>query len=349
VDEIVVVGERPPTPITVPIPGRGSDDVYGFGGAFPDAPPPEPPPPQPEEPLPEVTITSRTAPEIGFRFPFLSSLAAIFAAAPAPRRAPRRRAPPRRSPPKPPPRRTPRRPGTRPAPVRPGFPYLLPFRWTGLPSALVTAFVVGIDKLIEISDQRVRDLIGPAPPGGPEPPSGPPPARVPSFPEELPEVTITAPRPLPEAPGRPESRPVYVPGPLSAPDPGILAFPAPAAPPLPEISFPAPAPAPAPRPAPQPFAVPLPFAPPVPRPALQPAPRLPLTPFQPGMPLSPLSPGPNLQPFQQPIPQQAGCACPKPEKKDKRKKKPRAVCYRGSYREKRTSLTKRRRERIPCT
>jgi hypothetical protein len=40
------------------------------------------------------------------------------------------------------------------------------------------------------------------------------------------------------------------------------------------------------------------------------------------------------------------CRCPKP--KPKRKKQPRTVCYRGSYRERAKGLIKRRRERIPC-
>jgi hypothetical protein len=72
-----------------------------------------------------------------------------------------------------------------------------------------------------------------------------------------------------------------------------------------------------------------------------------LTPFRLPVPLSPLSPG--VSPFElpQPAPQNQRCKCPE-ERKEKKKRKDRTICYRGSYRERRKGLNKRRRERIPC-
>lgn len=352
-DEIIVPGTRPgPAPS---LPGPFDDRNRGGYGFDPgsDSAPPEPEPVPPDEELPEVTVTGSVAPSIGFD---PRSLWAGLLAAPAPRRAPRRRAPPRRSKPKPPPRRTPRRvPAPRTAPVRPGFPYLLPFRWTGLPSILVTAFTVGLKKLSEISDARVRQLIG-APPSPPGPPQdfGSPPQRTPAFPDELPEVVISAPRPLPEvriSPDRP-GRPERDPWPLQVPGPGIQDFPFPGTPPAPEIAFPPPAPASPPARAPgrRPLGLPERF----PLPRLDPFPGVPfsgrpafdLTPSD--SPVRPLSPGPEFSPAPEPVPDQAGCRCPEPQRKKRKRKKPRTECYRGSYRERSIGLTKRRRERIPC-
>lgn len=74
-----------------------------------------------------------------------------------------------------------------------------------------------------------------------------------------------------------------------------------------------------------------------------------LTPIQPGPLGSPLT-SPRPLPFpgavQSPSPRR-DCDCSQPKKKRK-KRKPRDICYRGTYVEKRNGLSKRRRERIPC-
>lgn len=77
---------------------------------------------------------------------------------------------------------------------------------------------------------------------------------------------------------------------------------------------------------------------------------MPLNPF-----VSPFTPfDPTLEPQPQPQPQPPGrnadpCNCAKEtESKKKKKKKPREVCYRGTYVEKSKSLTKQRKEQVPC-
>jgi len=53
------------------------------------------------------------------------------------------------------------------------------------------------------------------------------------------------------------------------------------------------------------------------------------------------------QPLAQPAAKRGRCKpCPKPKKRGPRK--PRSVCYRGTYTERRTGLSKSRREQIPC-
>lgn len=60
-------------------------------------------------------------------------------------------------------------------------------------------------------------------------------------------------------------------------------------------------------------------------------------------PLTPLT-----EPLQPRLPTDAdSCSCAK--KKPKKKREPRAVCYRGTYTETSKSLRKVRREQIPCT
>lgn len=90
-----------------------------------------------------------------------------------------------------------------------------------------------------------------------------------------------------------------------------------------------------------------PFTPAAPAPATPTSPRAPITGVDPFEALPP--------PLEDPLadPKKAGCDCetPKLERdpdKPKRKKKPRTRCYRGTYTEKSSSLTKSPKEEIPC-
>lgn len=125
-----------------------------------------------------------------------------------------------------------------------------------------------------------------------------------------------------------------------------------------------------------PFSDPFPFGDPVPdpfgdptpevRPAPRPVPETPArpgdrfgTPFLPGIPAPRARPGDpltDLDPFpleafapDPTLPDVDSCDCESGgKKKKKKKKKPREVCYRGTYIEKSRSLTKHRKEEIPC-
>lgn len=88
----------------------------------------------------------------------------------------------------------------------------------------------------------------------------------------------------------------------------------------------------------------------MPRPNLRPKPRL--TPSQrPGVPLQPaprygfLSPVPDLGPIPLEELDPDRCKCPK---KARKKREPRTVCYRGTFREGYNRTTKTKIEEIPC-
>ena len=341
-DEVVVPGTREPPPFSVPIPGRGADDVYGFGwgGGSDSAPPPEPEPAPPPEELPEVTVTARRPP------PALTpAFVAPWGFAPptsTPRTLPRSR----------------RRTRTRPRPARAVTPL----------GVLALLFGKAISFFAGVSDRKVRQNI--------ERFSEP---ELEREVEELPEIRIIGTRPRPElapfpSPPRPPGlrwprvlpadifqdlfgdRPGEDPTPIGDPFPQAEPQPAPRPPAAPSpsprtpvIQAPSPFPAPVRRPFLQPVRDPRPFPynDPRLRPFAVPGPRAfvdptsGLTPFR--------EPGLGFQP--RPLPQPpgvntAGCACPEPRKR--RKRKPRLVCYKGSFRERRNSLSKRRRERIPC-
>jgi len=139
----------------------------------------------------------------------------------------------------------------------------------------------------------------------------------------------------PEAPGvraspGPRPKPAPLPSPVGAP------FNAPQLNPLPQ-PLPLPGVDPAPAPAPEPVRAP------APKPTL-PSPLI-------GAPREPLTGVGTLElPFPQPVPVEdleKCCPCKKPKKKEK-DRKPRQVCYKGSYRDKAIGLTKTPREQIPC-
>jgi len=134
-------------------------------------------------------------------------------------------------------------------------------------------------------------------------------------PLDIPTVTITAPRRLPFAPFNPLLDLLV--RPLSLPNPNP--FTSPFTPPANEPGSPFED-----RPRPQPRPIPTSF----------------LTPSQGGVPQSPEV-------------KRSSRDCPpcdeKKKKKKKKKRKPRVICYAGAYRERSLSLTKRKREVIPCT
>lgn len=126
-----------------------------------------------------------------------------------------------------------------------------------------------------------------------------------------------------------------------APEPSVSRRPDPVAQPIPwETPFDEPLPRAEPAPAPAPRARPPVVAPPT---------VLPIGPYG-GEPLAPaLMPSPELATppvFSRPPADPCNCQESKPKKK--RKKKPRSVCYRGTYTERATGLQKRRRERVDC-
>lgn len=140
----------------------------------------------------------------------------------------------------------------------------------------------------------------------------------------------TRPRPETEAPPRPSPSPAptRIPDPTRLPVPGPTRAPSPAPPrtfpriPLFPLLLPSfPTPSPQLRVRPRPGTEPPPLSDPLPTP---------LTLIQP-----------------QPLPSRAD-RCPEPQKRKRKPRKPRAICYRGTYTEKRNGLLKRKRERIPC-
>ena len=172
--------------------------------------------------------------------------------------------------------------------------------------------------------------------------------------DELPEVVVTTARPRTDV----EPAPTRVPVPFGAPT--LVPVGVPESPYLSPVGDPAPfvAPQPATRPLPRPIPQPnpAPLAPPIPnpelRPEVQPQPRQRPTPT----PRTPVvaAPVPFLAAQPQPLPTPGGrlsdpCDCEKTKPKTKNKKrKDRSVCWGGTFIEKSSSLSKRRRYRVDC-
>jgi len=308
--------------------GGGGRPTPGSAGA---RPPPRPPPtPQPEEPLEEITV-SAPRPDAAFVFPFL------------PLRDVR---------------------ALRPVAKLVKASKLARFNLLGLLASLMG---VAISSLAKLSDAKVRQLLAQLQSGRIDllPLEIPPPL-------ELEEVLVTAPRPPPVRVGAPQEVPFSQPWqprfpgpeffpppvrlPVEVPDPTLQPVPIPVVAPVPlTIADPVARPgigSPSPLALPVPLEIPLPLRDPKTRP------RNPTS-----TPLQFRFPNPNLfrdplraplTPFQQPLlsspPTNASERCPPctKRKKQKKKKTPRAICYRGTYRETSRSLSKRRKERIPC-
>lgn len=165
--------------------------------------------------------------------------------------------------------------------------------------------------------------------------------------DDLTVITVTAPKGKPAPIGDPHLVPVGMPfptlfpvrgnpAPALAPDPSTLPVPEPRAQPRPGVG-------PAPSLAPFPEPVPTPGTRPQPRPGVR-APTIP-------SPL-PFTPAPTLaaRPLAPPIvpPTKTDtCSCA-PKKPQKKNRKPRTECWLGTYIEKQTGLSKRRRERVDC-
>lgn len=185
----------------------------------------------------------------------------------------------------------------------------------------------------------------PAPPRGPQ--RRPRIETHPGPPREPPMTPYYVPVPNPGPVDVPAPRPRVRPRPESLPDPATWpsAWPAP-------TQLPAPRPIPTPRPFPLPgFRWPmlLPFLPLLTtfRPPEMSRPvRTPLTPTNPGQLPSPVE---TPLAFPQPLPApSSSCVCTDTKPKKRGKKKPREVCYRGTYVERRNGLIKRKRERVKC-
>lgn len=165
------------------------------------------------------------------------------------------------------------------------------------------------------------------------------------------------------APGAPRSDPApseprRTAAPRRSPGIGVVGSPAPdllGSPFEDPFGLPYGSPAPSTRPAPRtdvkpdigfplgdPFTDPVTFAPP----RTAPAPSSPRAPSPSFDPFDPMQPDPEAQPD----PTHSGCDCTKqkPETKQRKKKQPRRRCYRGTYVEKSSSLSKSPKEEIPC-
>jgi len=196
------------------------------------------------------------------------------------------------------------------------------------------------------------------------------------FPAPAPEP---APAPTPTFTPTLDPFPIELPMPQPFPIPAPLAPPAPFAPPpgipfAPPTTIPTPVRPTAPLPIPTPVGLPSPFPTPTGNPLAQPFPAptgdpfpvpgtptfpqtptglpTPTTPPRPAAPPSSLAspfqpPSPFADPFKAP-PRQRNRDCKCPPKKKPEKKKPRTICYRGSYREYANGLAKFRKERISC-
>jgi hypothetical protein len=165
----------------------------------------------------------------------------------------------------------------------------------------------------------------------------------PEIEEEIPEFVVPGTKPAP-------TTPVIAPFPVFEPEPVVIPQPKPEKTPVPdEFAYPVPVVQPViipiAEPAPSPTVEPEPVIEPAPAPAVAPkvaapavsTPILPvlLTPFQDAM-------VPFVSNIGTPKAPQEAEACEPP------KKKPRTVCYRGYYREYRTSERKVKWERVPC-
>jgi hypothetical protein len=249
------------------------------------------------------------------------------------------------------PERVPNFPRANPPIINPNLPYYEPARSVPLWARVLG----GIGLLLYPTPTASNDTIPGPMPGQPTGPARRPRIRVPGTPAQdvwgpAPvgtPVIVTAPRPrppvltsplpanLPTPTAWPTPVPVPAPTPTSSPAPPSFSWPQLLLLPLPLFSS-------SPRPA-----APSPLTPPRPGTSVQPQPgsafRPPVAP-----PLTPVQTGPLG--FTQPIPSQDPCANRRPQddRKRKRKRKPRTVCYSGTFQERRNGLTKQRRRKIPC-
>lgn len=304
-------------------------------------PQPEPEPELEEDDIPEVVVTEptpTTTPQVSFTAASVPFFTGAFAGgAPAPARTPKR-VPRRRSRPAPRPKRrtTPR---TKPRPGR--IPKWVPK--IGRAAARIgrvlnplSFFALLLDPT-DLGDDDFgydSDLLGvPYEDANRDRQRLPGIGRLPFTGDDAQVVTVVGrPVPRPQPFPLPLAPPAFVPG-LNAP--GV--FPGPLGSPL-TLPSPNPAPVTSPRPRPLPNPSTRPGGSPGPgggvgtgpKPA---APIIPLTGFQP-------------QPLPLPNPEAANpCKSPK---KQKKKREPRSVCYRGTYTEKANGLIKHRKEKVPC-
>lgn len=317
-------------------------------------------------PIEEVTVTGREEDFVEPVFLPGDDIATLTLAVPLPKRAPKRA--PRRVPKKPPPRPR-RRPRPPPLPNPAVRKFFLRFAGQLLGRALPMLALPFASRPLNIGEQdridaeleRLADLrrreeekfqhelernvpeprsdFGSGDIGGLLDPGG-----------AIETIVISAPsfaRPQPEPFGSPDL--------LAQPD---LLSPFPIASPV--LPRPNPAPAPKPRPKPKPAPVPLtdPLQEPLNEPLLDPFPRAlpkpnPSRPGKPrprpGLPKTPAIPGTLTLPEPNPTPMEEldKCNCEK-KKPKKKQKKSRQICYRGTYVEKSKSLTKFRKEQVPC-
>lgn len=352
----------PPTPPGPPVPGPPRPPPSAPPPTVPPAEPepvPEEPAPDDEDDTPEIDVRASRPGDVAFGS-FATSLSPFSAQpAPTPRR---RRAPRRRRTPKPAPRRRPgTRPGprTRPSPVQtPGGNRLLAFA-RGLASRLLGG-VVGV---------LIPGNLGSDPPGRSpgdplfgglygDPHDDPtldlPGARGLLDDSDLVEVTARpirpnpyVPQPLPKVefplvalPIDPTGSPKRNPKPAPRPKPGVERKPSTNPEPVREpINAPVQKPQPQPEPKPRPQ--------PKPRPTPKPPPRV-SPPITLATPSPPNKPGVVTLPFPQPVPREETNKCDCAPKKKKREKKPREVCYRGTFIELSNGLIKHRKEKVPC-
>jgi len=182
---------------------------------------------------------------------------------------------------------------------------------------------------------RPGRTVAPVPTGGRRPPVGRPP-------DDLIEIVIEGRTPRPVAPRPPT---LVIPGIQTGVFPEVRLSPSPSPSPSPDlvgwnpdafqvptVAAPAPLPVPAPRPQPNPQ----------PDPDFAQPPQLASPPVAPRAPTAPLPWPGGLG-----MPSGGDCDC-KQTKKPKKQKKPRTVCWKGSYIEKSTGLSKTRRVRVSC-
>jgi hypothetical protein len=229
----------------------------------------------------------------------------------------------------------------------------------GLASMIVEgAYTLG-SYLSPLALQNAIGRISPPPivpslPGGGAFPPAPAPSRgdIPDEPfPDRPLTVVTVPGARPPQPLAPVFPvPTFINPPLSFVTPGDLATPGPLDRPV-NLPVPAPRPVPAPTPSPFTFADPLLFTP-TPTPTSSPTPFGAPAPTPTGLPGPFSAPTPFGAPSPSPNTPDLSSRCPpcsrRDPKKKKKKRKPREVCYRGTYYESATSLTKYRKEQIPC-
>ena len=227
---------------------------------------------------------------------------------------------------------------------------------TGVPLGLATGIVQGGYYLGSwLSDlayrNAVRRFTGPDAPPAPPDDRPPRPVALAPVPDPLEEVVVEGRRPPPPAPIVTLPPQLLTPG-IEPVFDGFVGSPTPTTQPT-EQPRPVPNPVTSPLTNPNLFIDPVmltPTATPTPTPTPNPltsAPPLQLTnaPPLPGALTNPFPPnfGDPTRPNRT-----RDCDCPEPQRKKKRKKKPRTKCYRGTYLERSKSLTKIRREEIPC-